>query len=306
MAQTEFGVKYDGPALTDGVMDVRDLAPSLLALGEMFTTASKILHPDREPVSLNIKATSEGSFDVIVMLQAGGLWDHFVDVFSGDTMSALVNLENLIIGTGTGVLWSIRRFHGRVVRKREVIAPGRTRVELDDSSAVEVPDDLLMLHEHVEMRKTTRKFIEPLRRDGIDEIGFFSEEVTTVSIRRGDLRAFDVPEPEAVQVSRNKVNRTLTIVSPVFKDGNKWLFSDGDGGSFYAAILDDGFRSRVNASVERFGHGDMLKATVLTTQTRRGNVLSAEHEIVKVIEHTRAQTQIPFGADGADTEAPAA
>src|SRR5688500_11839084 len=52
MAETTFGVVYDGPALETGRMPVRDLAPALLALGQLFSEASRFVYPEQEPVSL--------------------------------------------------------------------------------------------------------------------------------------------------------------------------------------------------------------------------------------------------------------
>jgi hypothetical protein len=56
MAATQFSVAFGGPAVDDGTMPIRDLAPALLALGDVFSAASRTLYPDREPVALNIKA----------------------------------------------------------------------------------------------------------------------------------------------------------------------------------------------------------------------------------------------------------
>ena len=53
MAETSFGVLYDGPALDTGEIAVADLAPALLALGGLFTETSVLLYPSRPPVSLN-------------------------------------------------------------------------------------------------------------------------------------------------------------------------------------------------------------------------------------------------------------
>ena len=67
-------------------------------------------------------------------------------------------------------------------------------IDSDLGDVADASDDLLTLYESLEMRKVTRRFVQPLHSDGIDEIGFVAEE-ETVTIRRGDLRAFDLPEP---------------------------------------------------------------------------------------------------------------
>ena len=46
MAEIEFHIAYDGPALVDGRMDVRDLAPALIALGELFQEANGMINPN--------------------------------------------------------------------------------------------------------------------------------------------------------------------------------------------------------------------------------------------------------------------
>ena len=46
-----------GPALRDNRMEVRELAPALLALGDLVREANVVANPDQPPVSLQIRAT---------------------------------------------------------------------------------------------------------------------------------------------------------------------------------------------------------------------------------------------------------
>jgi len=70
MAESEFGIEYAGPELDAGTMPVRDLAPALLAMGELVAAASLVVYPERPPVALNIKATEPGSFVVRLILES--------------------------------------------------------------------------------------------------------------------------------------------------------------------------------------------------------------------------------------------
>src|SRR3954447_20078355 len=99
MAETAFEVKYDGEALRDGRMPVRDLAPALLALGELFRIAGSELYPDLPPPTLEAKATEKGSFDVHLIINASDAWEQVMNMLTAKGSTALSNLEALVFGT---------------------------------------------------------------------------------------------------------------------------------------------------------------------------------------------------------------
>ena len=65
MASVDFTVSYEGPAVRDGLMDVRELAPALLAAGTLIQKANTVLNGKVSQVSLQVKSDfRRGSFIV--------------------------------------------------------------------------------------------------------------------------------------------------------------------------------------------------------------------------------------------------
>jgi len=64
MSEATFTIVYDGPALRDHSMDVRDLAPAMLGLGELFDAANSALNGDNARIKVQVKATEPGCFQI--------------------------------------------------------------------------------------------------------------------------------------------------------------------------------------------------------------------------------------------------
>lgn len=66
MAQhSRFHLVYDGPALDEHRMDVRALAPALLAMGDLVERANMILNGEQVKVSVDVHASFKaGSFGI--------------------------------------------------------------------------------------------------------------------------------------------------------------------------------------------------------------------------------------------------
>lgn len=294
LAEVEFGVAYDGPRLDMGKMDVRDLAPALLALGDLFVEAGHVLQPDREPLALTVKATDTGSFLVHLALESRSAWDQVVNIFASDGATALFNIKELVIGGSSVSLFAlIKRLRGRKVTAQEPTSAGTVRITLDDQTTVEVPADVMALYGNVEIRQKARQVVEPLNRAGIEAVKFTEDKRTTVTIEKGDVPAFDLPdEPEDV-LTEYTVSMVLEIAAPAFVDGNKWRLSDGDG-TFYAAMDDQAFLDRVNRGVEVFRKGDRLRCDVRVIQTTGPDGLHTERRVLRVVEHIPRSVQLRF------------
>jgi hypothetical protein len=94
-----FRVKYDGPALASHEMDVKDLAPALLAIGELIEEANRALNGNQVGVRVNVKATEPGCVDV-VLSAVQSLYSQAVGLFNGDGVNSVLNVLQILTHLG--------------------------------------------------------------------------------------------------------------------------------------------------------------------------------------------------------------
>jgi hypothetical protein len=290
VAETSFDVVYDGPALTDGSMLVRDLAPALLALGDLVAEASVTVYPGRTPAALSIKATEEGSFLVRLILEAK---DQLVDFFSGDPVTALINLQELLFGTvSISLLGLIKQIRGRkVVRQEPEVESGHVRLTLADGTVIEgVPAAVLELYRNLEVQRHAREVVAPLRREGVEVIQFRIEQQVTVEITAAEVESFEPPAIEPVALTDETTTLVVSIASVAFVEGNKWRLDDGSQ-TFWAVMDDAEFLDRVEHG-ESFRKGDMLRCRIRVIQSHGVDGLHTERQVKKVIEHIPRELQL--------------
>lgn len=289
--ETSFEVIFDGPGLEDGRMPVRDLAPSLMALGNLFSVASAVIHPKQPPAALKIRGTEQGSFVIDLILEAPNTWDQFVRIFDSESANAIVNFRDLVIGIG-GVFWFIQHGKGKKIEAREnTVDAQHVKVTFDDGTTVEVPADVLALYDNLRIRKTALESVEPVGREGVDRVRFRRNKQVTVEVQPEDLPAYDLPETDELPALEEETNMILSIASVAFVEGNKWRFSDGQK-TFSAAIDDLSFFDRVMAGSESFRSGDMLICRMRVSQKRRGEDLQTDYSVVRVERHIPREVQL--------------
>ena len=189
MAETSFEVKYEGEALRDGRMAVRDLAPALLALGQLFTEASQLLYPENEPVALEIEATREGSFEVELILHgAGAAWDQ-LSAHPMTSAASLIVFKEAIIGDSAdlSLFGLIKWLKGKLITdQKDGPEPGEVTLKLEDGSEITVKAEVVALARDPQIRKKAREVVQPLRREGVDKFEIRSGDKPTVELGKDD------------------------------------------------------------------------------------------------------------------------
>lgn len=295
MSEARLDVTYDGPALANGSMDVRDLAPALLAVADLVQEANRITGTVARPPRIHVNATERGSFSLHLLVSDGSLFKQAIDLLSGDGATAAANLAGLTAFVTSTIGFTVQ-LRGRKIRHLEE-ADGMTTVIFSDGTTVTIPSEVMTAVADTVFRQSAKRVMEPLNSDGIDQIRFTPAIGEPVTVNREQVDAFEIPIGDAEQVLTDETRpAALKIISLAFRESNKWRVSDGEH-EFWATVHDLEFLGRVDRDEESFAKSDILRVDLrtVTWETPGGN-LRTEHEITRIREHRRGPRQIglPF------------
>lgn len=294
MTQAHFSLTYDGPAVRDGEIDVTDLAPALLALGQAVKATGKIvLGPDAD-VSLKVRTTKTGSFEVLMSAVTNGdvglAWTIIKQFYqTEDVQTAKAVVETLLMGgTGAGaatagVVKFLKWRKGRPIEKQESLPNGAVKVTIENVEIILAPGVLEAARDPVVRSGIEKAIATPLEKDGIDVVKFAGETGEPVVVDKSERVHFlsaGVSESEFTSV----YDKVFSIVTLSFKTGNKWKLHDGQGAR-NVTILDEEFLNRIDKGLARFAKGDLLVCQVRETAVRTDGGFKSQYEILKVIEH---------------------
>lgn len=301
-----FEVAYEGPAVDEGVMDVRELAPALLALGDLVERTNKIIGDPEIQVKVFVRASFEkGSFQISLEL-IYSITEQIRMFLQMQNTSDLAEKILLALGFASGgglsLIKLIKYIRGRKIKNATVLDNGNVRLELPGDNGkfdyVEVDGDVIRLYRDVPVRESVYRLMSPLEKEGIT--GFSVREGKNVIERVSKEEVPYYKVPDEVDGEKSITFTRKAFVKPVevaFEEGLKWRFSDGDN-KFYATMDDESFLKEMDAG-KPFSKGDILEVELETTQTATSKGIKNEHRVVKVINHITPPKQIrlPFDDD---------
>jgi hypothetical protein len=280
-SQIQLDVSFEGPALRDGSMDVRDLAPSMLGLGMLFDSANKVLNGERTTVNVNVKATSAGSFHILYEI----VQSQNSELSFQQLLATAVSMKELIFGVSIGLFAVVKLLKGKNP-KVEKLNDNMFKLTIDKQEYL-VPLDWVKLYQDINTRRALGDVIRPIKTPGIERFEVHEHKNLLQSVTREDAGAFDVPEVKEPLL--NEINRkAFSVVRLAFKEEYKWTLSDGQA-TYSVSIKDGAFQKKVDNNEVSFAKGDILLCDLRTIQWQVEDGVRTEYEIVKVISHKPAR-----------------
>lgn len=303
---TTFRIGFDGPAIRDGEIEVGDLAPALLALGEMFENANAALNQERADAKLKIRASKRGSFVALLSLDISFITD-MLDVVSAhpDRITAADDLLGLIIqggkivgGTAVGLFVALRFLKGEKPDSSAKNDDGTTSITKGGTTII-VDSRTAKLLTDYPTREATKSFVnKALRSEGITSVSFAEDDGTVdhepdLTLTKRDIASVEIPEPEDNQANETRSEREvlLRIVSAQFAEGYKWRFTDGTN-TFTAGMRDENFKERLEHAEIALSKQDTLRCLIEEVQWLAGSQLKTETSIIEVKEHISGAKQL--------------
>jgi hypothetical protein len=287
---TNFSVIYDGEDIANGTIDVRDLAPSLIAFADLIDATTNTTFESSTRYSLRVKSDFKtGSFEVGLGIELAQIYKQLISLFGTPDAQAIASMMQILGITGAfGLFQLIKKSKGKKPTKVSFERTERVTITFEGASPDTVDPWLYKLFQNFSVRKAVEKIVEPLNRDGIDVLKFRSES-NQFEIVKEEAQFFKAPADLEGQ-SASFTDTRLVIVSPSFIRQNKWKFFDG-AKNFFATIQDEQFITAVQNGTEVFRKGDMLRVSLKTLQWMESGKLKIKYTVEEVFSHEPGQQQ---------------
>ena len=144
MSKATFSITYEGPTTEDGAVPIDQLAPSLLAIGDLFAAATSALHGEGTQSVASVYAHRKAtSAEVSISVEFVSLLGKLRDLWASDLATAGANLITvlLFVSVDTGALGMIPFLRWRKNRRFTVSEAGEGDtivVEAEDGERVAV------------------------------------------------------------------------------------------------------------------------------------------------------------------------
>lgn len=266
-------LKYSGKAVDEGKMNAYDVASSIWAFGDFLGVLTRAVYGEKAKINTTIAGFTKGSFVIDFSLSFSLAINLFTE---------RVNLLKDVIDLLKESISFFKHLSGlppKIIQKEK----NRYKIVNNQGQIGYFSNTVINVFTTKEVGEAAEQYVKkPLEKEGIDNLDIvISQE--EFRITKNEAKSF-LPIDLGIPLREWESEMGLTLISPVFVEGNKWKFDNGES-TFHAEIMDLDFIKKVNDAEIRFGKGDIIIALVKTIQMSSFNKLKAERIILKVLEH---------------------
>lgn len=309
MSRFEFELTYDGPALSEHGMDVADLAPALLAFGDLVKQANFRVNGDQSKVNLIVQSNFEHKCFRVTLDIVQTLYESLGVLLGSDGVRTAKELAEWIGIGATATLGLIKFLALRDGRKIESVTKlestdsrGVVQIKFEgDNNRITINQGVFELSNDPEIRKAAARVVAPVLRDGIDKISFSpsdgrTDEIITKDEARAVTNSHEVLAEQILETYEPQpMTAHIQVTRPDFDEKGKiWRFRLGD-----KVVPIDVSDTEIPESVRQRGYiriGDTWRVKLEVTEKKTaGNRYQHEYKIVKVLEFVPGSEQLNLG-----------
>ncbi|MDD4203247.1 MAG: hypothetical protein PHQ52_07255 [Candidatus Omnitrophica bacterium] len=301
-----FIYKLEGPAINDGI-DVFDLSPLLLNLGNLITETNKLLYPKGHDIGICIKPFQQGSFVIDINI-CQSILENILDFASNNEIG---QIKEVLIALGliasnynaNSLLEAIVFFIRNFPNKREQVGPNQIKYTAERQSLIVTGnvDKLLFAPKIINYYNKT---VEPLskKNSGIEQITTYIKNEQESTEKKMGLEQF-----KAIQEIKGKEEDIELLKEEITVEAfetEKILFAkrgsyDGDPKNWsftapssekviQASIKDELFLEYIKKGEIRFNYKDALKVLLVQKVKKINGIIDPDNpvtfEIKKVLK----------------------
>lgn len=271
--QSHLSLRYHGGEADQGQMGYYDTAASIIAFGDLVGELSRTLYGEKAYIRTTVEGAKQGSFGIDFIMQFGGV---LATIMSGPTSPKDI--------------WEVIKQSFEAWKFLDGKPPAKVERNGDQYGLTNVHGDVEYFNQNVYLTINNEKasdaieqFVRKPLESGKSKLNFEHKEFgEQLVVSDKEAYAFTNVVAENL-ITEQSIEMALTVESAVFKEGNKWRFSDGQT-TFNAPIEDDAFVERIDNG-ERFGKGDILIVDLYISQSDRKGRLITERTVKQVKEH---------------------
>lgn len=299
-------IQWDGPALDDHFIEVEDLAPALLALADLVTSANRIANNESATIKVLVSAKPEQNCVVFDIQLLQSIIAATRSILQQDDLATIKDIMRWLEFTASigevGLFSLMKAIKGKKIKKVTEVknAKGNNIAQIEvhgDNNTVNIISTSPEVYKMASDRKTIRsaeKFLKPLNNQGISDMtvdsGVGSRQVFTQDMQP-DVNAV----LNSIDIEKNNTSKTQMIevyakvYSPVFDEKvDKWRFDWGDGPK-YMDISDTTIASdAVKRGGVNVGDTYHLEIEMVQTLGEDEKPKSIEYKVKKVLEFKQA------------------